>query len=222
MNDNERKYTVYKHTSPTNKIYVGITRTDTKRRWQNGYGYRNNKYFKRAIEKYGWDNFKHEILFENLTEKEAKLMEQMYIALYNTVNPKYGYNRSLGGEGTLGYEPSEETNRKISKALKGRIFSKETREKISQSKKGDKNPMYGKHHSEERKEKLRKSMIGNKNPMAKKVICITTGEIFDTASQGDKKYNIYKGGVSACCRHYKQTAGKHPITKEPLIWRYYE
>ena len=77
----ERKFVVYKHTSPNGKVYIGITSQKLNRRFRDGKGYYNNKHFYNAIKKYGWDNFSHEVLFDNLTEEEAKLMEQFYIAL---------------------------------------------------------------------------------------------------------------------------------------------
>ena len=48
-----KRYIVYKHTSPSNKIYIGITCQDVERRWRNGDGYKSQKYFYRAIKKYG-------------------------------------------------------------------------------------------------------------------------------------------------------------------------
>lgn len=47
-----KKYCVYKHVSPSNKVYIGITSKNPLRRWENGNGYKNNKYFYRAILKY--------------------------------------------------------------------------------------------------------------------------------------------------------------------------
>lgn len=47
--------------------------------------------------KYGWDNFKHEVLFNNLTEEQACSKEKELIHTFNTSNPKYGYNVALGG-----------------------------------------------------------------------------------------------------------------------------
>ena len=67
----ERKWCVYKHTSPSGKIYIGITCQNPNRRWRNGEGYKKNKYFYRAIQKYGWNNFQHEVIEEGLTEKDA-------------------------------------------------------------------------------------------------------------------------------------------------------
>ena len=66
MENEIRNYCVYKHTSPSNKVYIGITSQEPERRWQNGYGYATQQLFWRAIQKYGWDNFKHEIIAEKL------------------------------------------------------------------------------------------------------------------------------------------------------------
>ena len=131
MND---KYTVYIHISPSNKKYIGITSQNVKKRWQNGYGYKTNKYFWRAIQKYGWDNFEHEILFENLTVDEAKEKEIELIKLYNTSRPT-GYNLTFGGDNISEKIFSEETRKKISIALKGRTLSHETKQKISNASK---------------------------------------------------------------------------------------
>lgn len=45
------KYKVYKHTTPSNKVYIGITSQTISKRWQNGRGYITNEYFYRAIKK---------------------------------------------------------------------------------------------------------------------------------------------------------------------------
>lgn len=91
-------WTVYKHTSPVNKVYIGITSQNPEDRWLNGNNYKGNKHFNSAIKKYGWSNFKHEILFENLTKQEAKDKEIELITLYDSTNPDKGYNLSSGGE----------------------------------------------------------------------------------------------------------------------------
>ena len=63
---------VYKHTSPTGKIYIGITKNLPNARWNEGAGYETQKKFYKAIQTYGWINFKHEIIAAGLTEAEAK------------------------------------------------------------------------------------------------------------------------------------------------------
>lgn len=55
INDN---YTVYRHISPSGKVYIGITSMEPEKRWgKNGYGYRRQKYFNNAIRKYGGAKF---------------------------------------------------------------------------------------------------------------------------------------------------------------------
>ena len=70
----DRCYTVYAHTSPSGKKYIGITRQKPQARWRNGNAYKNNKHFANAIKAYGWDNFEHEILFEKLTKDSVILL----------------------------------------------------------------------------------------------------------------------------------------------------
>jgi len=64
----------------------------------------------------------------------------------------------------------------------------------------------------------------NKEYNYKKVICLTTDEIFNSIKEASKYYNIDDCGISGCCsnNNSQKTAGKHPETKEPLIWMYYE
>lgn len=90
-------YCVYKHTGPEGKVYIGVTKIKPEKRWSHGKGYSSNRYFSRAIEKYGWDNFRHEIIESGLTRQEASDREKYYIALYDSTNPKYGYNIEGGG-----------------------------------------------------------------------------------------------------------------------------
>ena len=42
-------YIVYKHTTPNNKMYIGITMQNVNRRWRNGDGYKDSIFFYRAI-----------------------------------------------------------------------------------------------------------------------------------------------------------------------------
>lgn len=85
-------YTVYKHTNKLNrKAYTGITRHNPQQRWNDGKGYTNHKIFNEAIQKYGWHNFRHEILATYLSESEAKQQELSFIKQYRTGYPS-GYN----------------------------------------------------------------------------------------------------------------------------------
>ncbi len=135
---NERKYCVYMHRNKiNNKVYIGQTGTSVEDRWQNGKGYKGCTLFERAIKKYGWDNFKHIILEDNLTREEIGQAENNFITLYDSTNPAKGYNISTGGEsGHVGVKMSDEARERMSKARKGKSFSQEHRDKISAALKG--------------------------------------------------------------------------------------
>lgn len=150
----ENNYCVYKHTSPSGKVYIGITSQEPERRWQNGFGYHHNKHFTNAINQYGWENFTHEILFTNLSKEEACQKEIELIEFYKSNQREFGYNNSHGGEINVDYHWSDEQKEKLSKAKKGSIpwnkgskMSEETKRKISEVMKGRK-------HTEEAKRKI--------------------------------------------------------------------
>ena len=89
-------YCVYKHTTPNNKAYIGMTGVNPLQRWNNGAGYIGQPKFYRAILKYGWDNIRHEIVYSGLTKEEAAEKEKELIEKYDSV--LNGYNCSTGGE----------------------------------------------------------------------------------------------------------------------------
>lgn len=116
--ENKNAYIVYVHINKiNNKKYVGITCKKPEYRWNYGKGYKYNKHFWSAIQKYGWDNFEHIILFENLTHDEACAKEKELIEFYKSNDPMYGYNLTTGGDAN--YQMSEEVKKKLSEANKG-------------------------------------------------------------------------------------------------------
>lgn len=98
MYNSDHKYCVYKHTSPSGKVYIGITGQPLNKRWRYGDGYSGNPHFANAIKKYKWKNFKHEVLFSGLPLNDAKQKEIELIAFYDSTNRDKGYNRSPGGD----------------------------------------------------------------------------------------------------------------------------
>lgn len=154
-------YIVYKHTAPNGKVYIGITQQSAEDRWRKGKGYKGCLLFNRAIEKYGWENIQHEILFEGLTKAEAEEKEILLIAEYKSNKKKFGYNIENGGNSTGKH--GEETKRKIGITQKGKIVSEEARERMRKNHadvKKNKNPNYGKTMSDAQREKLRAANIG--------------------------------------------------------------
>lgn len=129
-------YCVYVHINKFNgKKYVGqtVNGNNINKRWVNGLGYRSCTVFYKAIKKYGWNNFEHDIVASNLTLEEANHFEELLIRELDTMNPLNGYNLKSGGENN---KLSDETKRKIGNANKGRIISEEERIKMSESRKG--------------------------------------------------------------------------------------
>lgn len=109
-----QSYKVYKHTTPSGKVYIGITSLSIRRRKSSGYA--NNAHFLRAIKKYGWDNITTEILFDGLSREEACRLEMSLIEQHRSNDERFGYNLSSGGESHSGcnFKHTEETKRRIS------------------------------------------------------------------------------------------------------------
>lgn len=218
-------YSVYKHTSPNGKVYIGITKEKPEYRWRNGEGYKPNVHFYGAIQKYGWDNFKHEILFTGLTKDQACEKEKQLIAEYKSNNQEYGYNLSIGGEcSALGSKHTAETKLKMSEQRKGKNSywygkhrSQDTIRKISESKKGK--PISEKtreallyainHQSKEAREKISQSLKGNNRAVKNKVMCIETGIIYESTVDAANKTGISRSTIGKVCNgvKYCKTAG---------------
>ena len=213
------RYCVYCHTNKINqKKYIGITRNVPERRWNNGRGYTNNRYFSRAIEKYGWHNFLHEILYTDLSKEQAEEIEIQLIKEYDSANPDHGYNIELGGNGTGRF--TDETRRRISEALKGHGCSEETKRKISEAKAG-KSQGKGRKMSAESIEKNRLAHIGqtpwNKGRRwtdeekakcgGKAVLCVELNKRFRTAHEAAKELNLDFSAICKCARGKKKTTG---------------
>ena len=93
-----KTYHIYRliNTADGNKSYIGLTsQKDPSKRW-NKCQYRG-RLIKMAIEKFGWENFKHEILAETTHIHAANKLEQDFIKQFDTLNPDHGYNSQKGG-----------------------------------------------------------------------------------------------------------------------------
>lgn len=209
-------YTVYQHKNKINgKIYIGITSQEPESRWGvNGCNYKSSPHFYSAIQKYGWDNFEHNILFKNLSKEEACLKEQELIKYYNSMNREYGYNSTSGGEtfvmnketkqkisqamvgnkNGLNHPCPEEKKKKISEAQKGRTFSEEHKQKLSEAAKNRISPPC----SEEKKKKISNSQYHNK--IKRKVYCEELNTIYESVQECSRQLDIPATNVSKVCR----------------------
>ena len=126
-----KSWIVYEHISPSGKVYVGITCQKTQHRWKGGSGYvRRDKHqekFANAIRKYGWKNFEHKIVLENVSKEEAYYAEKYLIRWYKIHN--LSYNITDGGDGGTGTKHTEETKKYLSMIHTGKKERKEDTER---------------------------------------------------------------------------------------------
>jgi group I intron endonuclease len=177
---------IYKYTSPSGKIYIGSSKNINKRIVHyKSESCKNQTKLYNSFKKYGYENHKFEIIEECLFE-DLYLKERYYGELFNVLNNN-GLNLILPkiGENKIG-------------------ISEETRLKMSESKKGDKNIFYGKKHSEETKEKISNSHKGKKHTeehrrkvsennaknMSKTVLDLNTGVFYNSAKEVSDLYNL--------------------------------
>lgn len=200
----DRLFTIYRHVSPIGRVYVGITSQDVETRWRHGDNYRNSTYFKRAIRKYGWKNFKHEILFTNVEEERARRLEIELIRHYKGLG--ISYNLTNGGDGTNGYHHTDEYKQFKSQQMK-EFFSTERGKEICA--KGGKTNLGKKYN--------RKSGF-TKGDYQVRIVCQYSLEgvllnKFKSVSDASRKTGANNCQIGKCLR------GK-AITAKNFIWRY--
>lgn len=157
-------YKVYCLTNTiTKEKYIGVTKQKMYDRLKAGKGYKPNTKINQAILKYGWVNFKYNILFETENREIAGMVEEGFIKKYDTV--RKGYNIQSGGFKGFTQIVTEKQKRNMSLVQKGRHYSPRT-----EFKKG------------ERTEYTKTIM--------KPVLCIETGIIYDSINFAEKTLNI--------------------------------
>ena len=223
MNDNNIYGIIYMIRNNINgKIYFGQTVRDngfderycSGRWWQ----YTGNKHLSNSAEKYGSNNFTVCKQFDvAYTKEELDALEDMYICLYNTINPKYGYNKKRGGSRG---KNSEETNEKIRNNKKPQF--------------GEDNPFYGHKHSDEWREMMKDINSRPKTEQhkanlskAKKGVCRkpvaqytedgTLIKIWDGPSKIVEELHLNGGSLN----DFLKGRSKKP-TYGGYIWKYYE
>lgn len=237
-------WNVYKHTSPSGKVYIGITK-DVRHRWRNGgAGYKGSTRIANAVKKYGWDAFEHEVLFSGLSREEACKKEIELIKQYDSTNAEKGYNLLSGGECGL---HSAESKERIRTANMGHAVTESTREKLARSKSIPVICLETKEIYRSSKEAseitgISRSSIGKaccgkaqtagglhfaklsdyQNGMVpqfvpspgskKQILCVTTGERFDSEVEAAKKYGVTSQAISHACTGKVQTC-------LGMIWR---
>lgn len=218
------------------KKYVGQTIRSPKVRWRNGNGYIHQQVIGNAIQKYGWDNFTHTILEDNiLTQEEADEREKYYIAFYNCYAfNNEGYNVAEGGHN--GYPLFGKTDEeKRLYAEKQRLIARQRfednpnlKEKMSQiskeywtqENKDKKSTQMKIHYQEDPQARERLIEYGQKMINDKKipVVCVETGELFESLTAAGNWCNILGTNISLYLQGKSRYAGFHPDTKQRLHW----
>jgi group I intron endonuclease len=212
---------IYKATNKINrKIYIGQTVKFLHRRISshisNAMIEKECCYFHSAINKYGPENFKWEIITKCYSCEELNRKEKLFIKKYNTF--KNGYNLTEGGKGSAGFEHTAETKRKISSANKGKIRSEEFKKKVSEAMRGKKHPMYGRYgennprfgkkHSEETKKKMSVWHKGKKlSEEHKKKLSNTKCKNYKIIAPNGEEFIVH--GLRNFCRNYSEEKLHH-------------
>lgn len=206
----DNHWSVYVHTNKTNgKRYIGITSQVPEDRWLGGHGYNRKLKFGRAISKYGWDGFEHEVIYEGLSEVEAKNIECNLISEFSTQDDRYGYNMTSGGDGVCGFRHTDSS-----------------KQKMSICKTGSNHPNYNKHLNERTRSKIATRLTGNQNALGtirsdetkqrmsdakkKSVAMYVDGalvKLFDSAINAQEETGISRKNISACCLGRRKSAG---------------
>ena len=196
MNKSENNCAVYVHVNLINgKKYFGITIQEPEARWgKDGKRYSRNEHFTNAINKYGWENFAHLVLYENIPIKIAKNIEEMLIQEHMTYDRRFGYNKTHGGELE---KPSKESRKKISEAKK-ELFTKHP----------EKNPM-------KRPEVAAKNAAVRSKPV--EAVDLESGQraLYFKSTMDAGRAGFDYSDVAKCCNGKRKT-------HHGYIWRYVE
>lgn len=181
---------IYRITNMINgKTYIG----------QHNYTKTNDDYMgsgtilKKAIKKYGENNFRKEILISKIPNRKYANKAEINLIKIEKRHNKAEYNITRGGEGFTGNH-REDSKRKIGKSLIGNQHAK--------------GKLYGNQNakgnvlSKETREKMGKSRLGNANNGVAYIRCIETGEIKRTRewikAGFSNAYNVARGKSKTC------------------------
>ena len=211
------------YTFPNNKKYIGKTcKTLSSRQGNNFKRYKSCTLLWNAIQKYGIDSIKQEILFEkDTTEIESCNVERYYIELYKTNankynNPSFGYNLTAGGEGLKDWIPTPERYQKLCEQLKinaikntGKKRTEESKQKMRNAKLGKKRGPLSEDHKKKislanSKEKMTEETHIRRSESKKKKIIVTNNEtneteLFSSIEEVSKKFSVSSSTVSRWC-----------------------
>lgn len=232
-------YCVYKHTPPPGKVYIGITKQKPSRRWRNGEGYKppDGKVtpFYSAVQKYGWENIKHEIVANGLTKEQACDMEIELIKTCMARDRNHGYNVLTGGDIPLENCPESVKGKMSNSAVekwkrdeyidshtgdnhwtRRKGYSQKSVEAMRRANKGTKRTPEQIEFLREKGRKQRK-LLGKENKKSIPILCLTkSGEVinkFYGAMEAERETGVCFQNIFKVCNGERKTAGGY-------VWRY--
>lgn len=138
-----RNWVIYKITSPTNRVYVGITSNFTRRIecYRNHYREAKQPLLFRSLNKYGFESHKVDKIEEFKSDKGFAFGKEIFwIRTYMSNSSKWpeqrGMNLTDGGEGTIGQKHTPSQNAALRKRMANFKQTDESKKRISESKKG--------------------------------------------------------------------------------------
>ena len=182
MNE-ENIYKVYGHFNVTNgKWYIGSTKQNPKKRWNNGWGYQKQPKMWKDIQESNWNTDWIHTVFNTFYNKEDALnYESFLIDMFDAI--ENGYNSSTYSS----YGFTEETKKKIAEAHTG------------------------KHFTEEHKNKLSEAMTGNHNRPQTPVLQFSKdGELiaeYPSLHEAERNTGCNIGHICDCCKGKRKTCG---------------
>lgn len=204
---------IYKWTNlKNNKSYIGKTTREKKRYYEHLKDRRKDLPFHRALDKYGVDNFKYEVIFKTSSNSIDNLnvilstLEKHYIKKFKSNDKKFGYNLTEGGDGASGI-----------------IRSAVTREKIRKARLGKPHPHLGHPNSLESREKMRKAKIGYKPTHSYKPVLMLDLKgnlLMEFKSIMDARLYVDKGNITGGSKHIGSVCKGERNQCKGYKWKY--
>ena len=204
-----------------NKIYIGKSSNIKRRLSQYSYMLKfnllHNSHLQSSILKYGRENFTFEIL-EFSNEENLNNREKYWIDFYKSYNPKFGYNKTFGGDGLIA---TEEIKLKISNSLIGITHSDERKLNQSESHKGKtlsdetkiKQSNSQKIRFQENSEIIKHRLAMSKEPIIQLELDGAFVKEFISIREAERITKIHSSTISRVCKNKRKSGGN-------FLWKY--